>query len=110
MSDFDLLRDAPSSLEGYNAPTVSTKLQASEAKKDYNSYMVDRGAADIFFPTDFRFLRSMYQSVTGKLSDHMKTYEFVEKHSEKQWAKTKSGYNPLKEDFSNTSFFLTKFK
>lgn len=29
VSDFDLLRDSPSSLEGIYAPTVSTKLEAS---------------------------------------------------------------------------------
>ena len=108
MSDFDLLRDSPSSLEGFNAPTVSTKLEESEAKKDYDSYLVDRGAADIFFPTDFRLLRLMYQTATGKNSLHMKGFDFVDKYSDAKWTTTQSGYNPLREDFSNTSFFVTK--
>ena len=28
--------------------------------------------------------------------------------SKDEWTNTKSGYNPLKEDFMNTSFFLTE--
>lgn len=108
MSDFDLLRNSPSNRTGFNAPTVSTKLEASEAKKDYDSYLVPRGTADIFFPTDFRLLKAMYQKVTGKKSLIMKSYEFVDEYSDKNWVTTKSGYNPLKEDFFNTSFFLSK--
>ena len=108
MSDFDLLRNSPSNRIGFNAPTVSTKLEASDAKVDYSSYLVPRGKADIFFPTDFRFLKALYQNVTGKKSLIMKSYEFVDEYSERNWVRTKSGYNPLKEDFSNTSFFLSK--
>lgn len=108
MSDFDLLRNSPSNRTGFNAPTVSTKLDASEAKKDYETYLVPRGQADIFFPTDFRLLKAMHHRVTGKKSVVMKSFEFVDEHSDKNWVTTKSGYNPLKEDFSNTSFFLSK--
>ncbi len=108
MSDFDLLRNSPSNKIGFNAPTVSTKLEESDAKEDFSNYLVPRGKADIFFPTDFRLLKAMYQCVTGKKSVVMKSYEFVDEYSDKNWVKTKSGYNPLKEDFSNTSFFLSK--
>lgn len=108
VSDFDLLLESESSLGGVYAPTVSTKLEKSDEKRDHESYLVDRGAADIFFPTDFRLLRSMYEKVFDKRSEVLKSYDFVEQYSEKNWAKTKSGYNPLKEDFSNTAFFLTK--
>lgn len=107
-SDFDLLRESPFSLAGVNAPTVSTKLENSSEKKDYDSYLVDRGAADIFFPTDFRLLKLMYEDISKKESTYLKSYQFVEQYSEKNWATTKSGYNPLKEDFFNTSFFVTK--
>lgn len=110
MSDFDMLRESPSAGSGFNAPTVSTKLEASDAKQDYDSYLVPRGAADIFFPTNFRLLRLMHQKVTGYNSEFMKTWEFVEKYSDKNWATTKSGYNPLKEDFLNTSFFISDNK
>lgn len=38
----------------------------------------------------------------------MKTWEFVERYSESNWCQTQSGYNPLKEDFSNTTMFCSK--
>lgn len=107
-SDFDILRDSVSSDIGINAPTVSTKLEESDAKKDYKDYLVPRGSADIFFPTNFRFLSSMHRRITGKPSQVMKSYQFVDEHSDKNWVNTQSGYNPLKEDFSNTAFFLSK--
>lgn len=110
LSDFDMLREAPTAGSGFNAPTVSTKLEASDAKKDYDSYLVPRGAADIFFPTNFRLLRLMHQKTTGNDSEFLKTWEFVERYSDKNWAATKSGYNPLKEDFLNTSFFISQTK
>ena len=108
MGDFDLLRESPSSLIGINAPIVSTKLEKSEEKKDYGNYLVPRGSADIFFPTDFSLLKLMHSRITNCESERMKSFEFVQKYSEKNWATTKSGYNPLKEDFFNTSFFLSK--
>ena len=37
----------------------------------------------------------------------LKAYEFVEMFSKEDWTTTKSGYNPLKEDFINTSFLLS---
>jgi len=107
-SDFDLLRESRSSLIGHLAPTVSTKLEQSEDKKDYKDYLVPRGSADIFFPTDFKLLKMMHSKVTQKNCQIMKTFEFVEEYSEREWATTKSYYNPLKEDFYNTSFFLSK--
>lgn len=107
-SDFDQLLESDSALTGVFAPTVSTKLEKSDEKRDYENYLVDRGAADIFFPTDFRLLRAMYERVFDRRSEVLKSFEFVERFSEKNWAQTKSGYNPLKEDFANTSFFLTK--
>ena len=36
----------------------------------------------------------------------MKTYDFMDVYAREKWTQTKSGYNPLKEDFSNTSIFL----
>lgn len=107
-SDFDLLRNSISSEIGINAPTVSTKLEASEAAKDFQDYLVPRGTADIFFPTNFRLLSSMHRRITNKPSQVLKSYQFVEDFSDKNWVTTQSGYNPLKEDFANTAFFLSK--
>ena len=37
----------------------------------------------------------------------LKSYEFIDEFSEDEWALTKSRFNPIKEDFGNTSFFVT---
>lgn len=108
IADFDSLREAESARIGINAPVVSTKLEKSDEKLDYSDYLVPRGVADIFFPTDFSMLKDMHQSITGRDGTFIKTRDFVEEHSYSSWGITKSGYNPLKDDFLNTSFFLTK--
>lgn len=66
-----------------------------------------RGEADIFFPTNFRLLREMYKDTCFRDGVHMKSWEFMEKFSREKLTTTRSGYNPLKEDFMNTSFFVT---
>ena len=63
IGDFDLLRESYSAREGKLAPVVSTKLEASYEKKDYNDYLVPKGAADIFFPTNFFYLNEIYNKV-----------------------------------------------
>lgn len=108
ISDFDMLREARSARVGINAPIVSKKMKESEEKHDFDNIYVDRGEADIFFPTDFRLLREMYISVTGKEATFMKSWQFIDEFGQEKWSTTKSGYNPLKEDFLNTSFFVTK--
>ena len=49
----------------------------------------------------------MYKEITGKKSEIFKTSQFMKEFSREKWTETKSGYNPLKEDFANTSFFIT---
>ena len=63
MSDFDSLI---SPISGINAPIVSEKGQQSPQKKDYSTYLVDRGTADIFFPVDFHFLKYLHNVVLGE--------------------------------------------
>jgi hypothetical protein len=108
ISDFDLLRESYSSLMGVNAPIVSRKLKESSDKQDFDDIYVKRGEADIFFPTNFRLLREMVKSATGKEAEYMKSWQFMDKYSDVKWSTTRSGYNPLKEDFLNTSFLITK--
>lgn len=50
----------------------------------------------------------MYKDVSGKKSTIFKTADFMKEFSREQWTETKSGYNPLKEDFYNTSFLVTE--
>jgi hypothetical protein len=53
IADFDMLKGSSSAKIGINAPVVSQKLTGSHEKRDFENYLVKRGEADIFFPTDF---------------------------------------------------------
>lgn len=107
LADFDLLQSSKSSKIGLMAPTVSKKLEGSDEKFDFEDYLVPRGEADIFFPTDFRLIREMTTDTFGGRGRFMKSYEFFEQYGGDSWGKTMSGYNPLKEDFWNTSFYIS---
>lgn len=63
ISDFDHL---VTRIPGVNAPIVSKKGFKSEEKVDYDSYLVNRGEADIFFPVNFKLLQKMHQTVLGR--------------------------------------------
>lgn len=58
ISDFDAFI---STVPGINAPIVSCKGEKSEEKNDYDTYLVKRGEADIFFPVNFQFARYMHK-------------------------------------------------
>lgn len=74
ISDFDHL---VTPIPGINAPIVSRKGFKSEEKFDYNTYLVERGDADIFFPIDFKLLSKMHSSVLGREAKVVKSYEFI---------------------------------
>ena len=39
---------------------------------------------------------------------HLKSYQFFDEFGGDSWGKTVSGYNPLREDFWNTSFYISR--
>lgn len=63
---------------GTGAPIVSWKLKRAHEKKDFPDYLVERGEADIFFPTNFRFMRYLHKKVYKKSSKVMRAFEFTE--------------------------------
>jgi hypothetical protein len=71
ISDFDNLA---SKIPGKGAPIVSFKGEKSHEKKDYDSYLVERGAADIFFPVDFNFLKYLHSVYFSKDANVVKSY------------------------------------
>lgn len=91
---------------------------------DHGSYLLPRGTADIFFPTDFPLLGTLYReaaqhgsssgsssrsSASGKAvrAEHLDTADFMLRYSPDLAAtRTASGYNPLLEDYSNSAFFV----
>ena len=56
LADFDSFLMPAGSIEGLNAPMVTNKLKDPTQWKTFNTCLVDRGSADICFPTDFYFL------------------------------------------------------
>lgn len=59
LCDFSSL---PDTISGVNSPIVSGTDHTGQLR-DFDSYLVPLGVADIFFPTDFEFLAHLYESV-----------------------------------------------
>lgn len=93
ISDFDHL---VTKIPGINAPIVSKKGFKSEEKIDFDSYLVQRGEADIFFPVDFNLLKKMHEEVLGRPARVVKSFEFIGEFSLESWAQTKSSFNPIR--------------
>lgn len=90
------------SLAAINAPLVI------KDGKDYGSYLLPPGLLDeIFFPTDFALLKLAYESITKKECQVMKTTELMNIYAPLTLSKTLTGYNPLVEDFLNTSLIIS---
>lgn len=111
----------------------TSRLQPSHARTqvggttvDHGTYLVPRGTADIFFPTDFSLLCRLYRAAAAVAggppergpdaagaahpmvaAEHLGTAEFMLRWAPSAAAtRTASGYNPLLEDYSNSAFFL----
>lgn len=61
LSDFSSLPDA---MKGYNAPVVQTRYRSTMVPVE--TFMVQPGYFDIFFPTSFEMLRDLYDCVMAK--------------------------------------------
>eukprot|EP00742_Colponemidia_sp_Colp-10_P001435 GILJ01001544.1.p1 GENE.GILJ01001544.1~~GILJ01001544.1.p1 ORF type:complete len:412 (+),score=59.00 GILJ01001544.1:95-1330(+) len=104
-ADFDEL--PTTGINGRNAPIVSRKGAKPEETFDYDTYLVPRGSADIFFPTDFELLKLMYQNVTGRPALVVKSKDFMQNFALVHRTSTMNGYNPLLEEFPNTSILIS---
>ena len=84
-------------------------LQESGTTKDFGSYLVPRGAADVFFPSDFAMLARLYAgaAMAGTQSIIVqKSPDFLEKYADLAVTRTITGYNPMVDDFQNTSVLI----
>ncbi|CAH0513691.1 unnamed protein product [Peronospora belbahrii] len=91
-----------------NAPLVASKVK--NVTKDHDTYLVQGGIADIFFATDFNRLKKAYCSTLQRQPHEVsviKSSEFLKEFADLQKTKTITRYNPLLEDYSNTSFILS---
>ena len=104
MADFDSFIMPRGSIRGTNAPLVSEKI---EGAVNHDSYLIPRGHADIYFPSDFFFLQHAYQEICGRKAQVFKNIEFMETYALESWAECRNGYNPMREEYINTSFLVT---
>jgi len=93
ISDFDHLI---TSVPGINAPIVSRKGFKSQEKKDFDTYLIERGEADIFFPVNFQLLAEMHKAILGKEAKVVKSYDFMSEFGFETWAQTRSNFNPIR--------------
>jgi hypothetical protein len=105
LADFDWLPAQPGS--ALLAPVVQSKAPG-EVTRDRAGRVLDGsdGECDIFFPTDFGALARLYLAAGGARARAVKTRDFMREYAELEGTETRSGYNPLVDDFSNTALFL----
>jgi hypothetical protein len=105
-----------SDLAAVNAPLVTSRDRATGVSRDHESYVVNKGGADIFFPVDFAALKQLYKfylhrenpaAQTRQVVKVVKSPSFLAMYADLNQTTTRSGYNPLIEDFWNTAFFLS---
>jgi hypothetical protein len=102
MTDFDAL---PEAIEGHGGPTVQTRYEGDTVS--CTTYLLQRGLFDIFFPLKFPVLGSLYSHLSGNKFQLFKHREFCQENANVLKTKTKSGYNPMLDDFENVSFLVT---
>lgn len=103
------------SLMAFQAPIVSSRNPETGVVVDHATYMVDLGTADIFFPTSFKRLSRLHAAVcgTGGVGVRrgaglvVKQAEFLREFADLRATRTFSGFNPLVDDFRNSSVFVS---
>ena len=117
-ADFDSLPGV--TLPGRNAPLVAAQARGGKTR-DLPTYLAEVGNADVFFPTDFARLRVLDEAARRTVStsdavarrderargEILSTRAFMERWADVEATATRSGYNPLLQDFANTKFFLS---
>ena len=117
LADFDFLPDTV--IAGRNAPLVSDTSDGQAC--DFNSFLLPYGTADIFFPTDFGALSALHAAAARREGlpkeaasprAVLRSRDFLRCASpdSARATATRSGYNPLLEDFSNTNFFTAGYE
>lgn len=103
LADFDHL---PTRIPGQCAPLVQWKTKGG-GTRELGTYLAEEGKCDIFFPTDFAFLRRLYGMVTKRHASVAKQQRFLAEYADLVETKTRSGYNPLLEEYPNMSMFFS---
>ena len=103
-------------VRGVRAPLVASQ-RGGGSTTDHGSYLLPRGAADVFFPTDFALLGALAAEArraagapAAEAPRVLRTSDFLTKALSpgREWrrAAAASGFNPLLVEFPNTRVFL----
>ena len=105
LSDFDSLPGLV--MKGAGGPVVQS-VDKKNHICDRSHYLLPPDiSADIFFPTDFDSLKCLYEHITGNSAGIQPASEFFKPFEESvKKCRTMSGYCPLTEYYSNTSYFV----
>ncbi|KAJ1931355.1 hypothetical protein EC988_009817, partial [Linderina pennispora] len=103
LSDFFTLPDTvPNAVD---APVVQTRF--SGAMVPCETYLVQPGWFDIFFPTNFELLSRMYDAVRGGKSRVCTQRQFAKENADLDKTRTRSGENPMLDFYENNKFLLS---
>jgi len=115
LADFDYL---PETIPGRNAPLIQGQSKINCNIHSVQSFEFARMyKCDIMFPTNFNALCNAYETLhelpqfpkndPNRHVQAVKSKEFLKHYSHSiDKTRTKSGYNPMLEEFSNTQFFM----
>jgi len=95
-----------------NAPVVQRRSPSGgSGSVACSTYLVPMGHYDIFFPTDFGWLQRVHNARPHQLAPQVLNQpDFLRRFLSPQdllLGQTRSGFNPLLEDYLNVSFFMT---
>lgn len=104
LSDFYKLPDTiPGAVD---APVVQTRFNNSMVPCE--TYLVQPGWFDIFFPTNFELLQRIYASVCDRPSSQVCSQrQFAKENADLAKTRTRSGENPMLDFYENNKFLLS---
>eukprot|EP00892_Ulva_mutabilis_P008608 jgi/Ulvmu1/6119/UM027_0097.1 len=111
-ADFAYFTESEVKVRGVNAPIVSSTAHGRSV--DYDNFLQPPGSVDVFFPTDFEAAKRLWHAAAGlqgrgaRGTSVVPSSAFLNVYANTRKTKTLTAYNPLIDDFSNTSFLLAE--
>ena len=105
LADFDYLPPQPDG--AVCAPVVQTQRRGVTVDLR-GDYLAHPGECDVLFPTHFRGLSQLCATLVPHRTPPaiVRTADFMRRHADLRATACADGYNPLLEDFSNTSMLV----
>ena len=108
LADFDYLPPQPDGAVG--APVVQTQRRGVTVDLG-GDYLAHPGECDVLFPTHFRSLAQLCAALVPHRTPPavVRTADFMRRHADLRATTCADGYNPLLEDFTNTSMLVSSW-